>query len=1056
MTATRNTKRGVSMRSRGRTPLLAGLALLVIAAANAGSLPQATPRTPRPAAPPGPQSRLLLRTGDPAPVQGRIGYAYDMDLLPGGGLVLVSGNGEALVLREAQGQGRILLHVGDSAPSCGTVTEILQVGTGADGSIAARIFCSRGLAIVRIDPAGGAIETPFYSGMTVAGSPLSIGSLWGPAIDGQGRIVAVADAWPNSSALLRQAPGGTPEILIQSGDPLGAATLDEVLYEPAVNSAGTVAFRALVSGGLEVIATLAPGQPPAILDSAPVVFVPPPDPRFPPGPPKTHLRPPSINDSGVVAFLHADALDASGYPTQFRLMRALSGTAETIVATGDPAPAGDTFSGVWDDPTVESTGSVVFGAGTTSGGDRLYRFDGVATPIMGSVTEGGESFSWSGGSRAPIVAPDGSVYFSGYIYPEGSSVFVALNGEVRVVIRYGEPLAEPARFVSIGSVPYPYRYLSAGPFMAPDGGVLFDAVVTGRGAGLFARAANGTASAVAIDGDAAPGGGHFSGQSFSFHSMAADGRVAFLAMRQDVPDGGQLELFTGPAGGPLVAAARPGDAVAGLAATIASLQPPSRIDAHGAIAVPAVLSDDRTALLVWDGTTLVPFAVSGDTLPDSEVIDVVRTGEEEGLVTPLLEDSGDLLFGVVTVSGKRVLYRATLSGGLASAARLLGDGDVVEGGVLQPFLLRALAADATGRIVFQAVPAPGPDAATYVITDGAPPSRVAGPGDVIGSATITAALPRLAPITGGIVHETSNSFIGSSRVLWLATPRASTGSGPMFDHAPLNLGGMPAPDGGAYPFGAFGAIGPGFGGGGPPSKPPIVSPMRIGSDGDRFVVSVEPTTVGPQDLVLWDLRPAGDAPVAMAGPDQTIECTGPAGATIALDGGGSFDEGGGPLEYTWTSPYGTTSGRTATMTLPRGLSTVYLSVRNAAGLVAVDSLGVVVRDTVPPSITAQAFPALLWPALGQITPVEVEVSVHDLCTPRPLVLLTSISSSDRRVSLEQDVTGAAIGTDDRSFGLRARRGGAGRAWTVTYTAMDFGGNRTPVQVTIPVARPHGR
>jgi hypothetical protein len=530
--------------------------------------------------------------------------------------------------------------------------------------------------------------------------------------------------------------------------------------------------------------------------------------------------------------------------------------------------------------------------------------------------------------------------------------------------------------------------------------------------------------------------------------MSDDGRVAFLAIRDGVSTGGEVELFTGPAGGPFVAAARPGDTVPGSTASIASVGPPSRIDAHGAIAVPVSLSDGATALLVWDGSALTRFAASGDTLPDGETIALLRTGEEDDPLPPLLEDSGNLSFGVVTASGKRALYRASLSSGLASATRILGDGDVVEGGILTPLVLRGLTSDASGRIAFRAVPSPGPNAATYVLAPGGTPSRVAGPGDALGFVEITGAVSRLAATTAGIVHETSTRFEAFGDVLWFATPRASTGSGTTFDHVPLNQGGSPSPDGGAYSYGNAGFLYPGnFG---------LVRPVRIGSDGSRLAVAIEATTAGPQDLVLWDLRPEGEAPVAMAGPDQTVECTGPAGARIALDGRGSSDPASGPLEYTWSSPFATATGPTATMTLPLGSWTISLSVRNAGGLVSSDSLSVAVNDTVPPVISAQASPESLWPAKGQMTPIAVTVSVQDLCSPATFVSLTSISSSDPKVSLAQDVSDAVVGTDDRSFALRARRGGAGRAWTVTYTAFDFRGNHSRAQVTIPIGRPRTR
>jgi hypothetical protein len=50
----------------------------------------------------------------------------------------------------------------------------------------------------------------------------------------------------------------------------------------------------------------------------------------------------------------------------------------------------------------------------------------------------------------------------------------------------------------------------------------------------------------------------------------------------------------------------------------------------------------------------------------------------------------------------------------------------------------------------------------------------------------------------------------------------------------------------------------------------------------------------------WSFTTAGEAPVANAGPDQSVET----GATVALDGTASFDPDGKPLSYTWTQAGG--------------------------------------------------------------------------------------------------------------------------------------------------------
>ena len=51
-----------------------------------------------------------------------------------------------------------------------------------------------------------------------------------------------------------------------------------------------------------------------------------------------------------------------------------------------------------------------------------------------------------------------------------------------------------------------------------------------------------------------------------------------------------------------------------------------------------------------------------------------------------------------------------------------------------------------------------------------------------------------------------------------------------------------------------------------------------------------------------------------------------------------------------------------------------------------------------------------------------------------------------------DIQGAALGTDDRSFQLRAERSakGTGRIYTVTYRATDASGNGKTASATVTV------
>ncbi len=83
--------------------------------------------------------------------------------------------------------------------------------------------------------------------------------------------------------------------------------------------------------------------------------------------------------------------------------------------------------------------------------------------------------------------------------------------------------------------------------------------------------------------------------------------------------------------------------------------------------------------------------------------------------------------------------------------------------------------------------------------------------------------------------------------------------------------------------------------------------------------------------------------------------------------------------------------------------------------------------------------------------VTASISVGDACDPAPRVTLVSITSNEALAP--DDIQGATLNADARSFKLRATRAGngSGRVYTVTYRAADASGNFTTksAQVLVP-------
>src|SRR5262249_54245465 len=120
-------------------------------------------------------------------------------------------------------------------------------------------------------------------------------------------------------------------------------------------------------------------------------------------------------------------------------------------------------------------------------------------------------------------------------------------------------------------------------------------------------------------------------------------------------------------------------------------------------------------------------------------------------------------------------------------------------------------------------------------------------------------------------------------------------------------------------------------------------------------------------------------------------------------------------------------------------------------------------DTTPPTVRLAFSPNVLWPPNHKLVTVRAQITASDALSADTTVTLLSVTSNEPDVSpgtgnFPNDTQGAAVGTDDRDFDLRAERdgAGAGRAYKVTYLVRDGAGNGRVVAGYVVVPHDQGQ
>jgi hypothetical protein len=143
---------------------------------------------------------------------------------------------------------------------------------------------------------------------------------------------------------------------------------------------------------------------------------------------------------------------------------------------------------------------------------------------------------------------------------------------------------------------------------------------------------------------------------------------------------------------------------------------------------------------------------------------------------------------------------------------------------------------------------------------------------------------------------------------------------------------------------------------------------------------------------------------------------------------------------------------------PLGVTHVTLTCTDSNGATATCGATVTVLDATPPSLDLAVDRTTLWPPNHKLVPVHVTATSRDDCDEKPSITLASIVSGDPDPAHE-DIQGAAIGTADFDFELRAESEGkeSARTYTICYDSRDNAGNdaRQCVMVHVQQARADG-
>jgi hypothetical protein len=219
------------------------------------------------------------------------------------------------------------------------------------------------------------------------------------------------------------------------------------------------------------------------------------------------------------------------------------------------------------------------------------------------------------------------------------------------------------------------------------------------------------------------------------------------------------------------------------------------------------------------------------------------------------------------------------------------------------------------------------------------------------------------------------------------------------------------------------------------------------------------------------LVPRNSAPVADAGPDQTVETDINCEVSVTMDGSGSSDPDSTPDtnddidSFKWYDGKNLIgSDKTINYSFTLGQHTITLVVTDSYGETDSDEIVITVQDNTPPQISLSVSPDMLWPPNHKMVLITPTIIATDNCDYSPDFELSSITTNENEEASTYDpVFDSTVGDGQTSYDiqidgdgsiyLRAERSGtgSGRIYTITYASTDESGNSQTADaiVTVP-------